>query len=140
MLYLLHRSNVSGLAYRGGQQPILHLEADLRSTVQWADQHNKRWAFTLSNAGAFYFEDRAHLDALQDIDWDAVTTNRWSGFGIDPSMKDRKQAEFLVEGFFPWHLVRRIAVHNPETYKIAIDILQRFEHVPLVEIKPAWHY
>ncbi len=55
MLYMIYMANHSRLTYRGGQNPIIHLEADLRRTVAWAEIHNQRWAFTLSNAGAHYF-------------------------------------------------------------------------------------
>ena len=37
MLYLIHRANHSELDYRGGQDPIVHLEADLREAVDWAE-------------------------------------------------------------------------------------------------------
>ena len=50
MLYVIHRANNPELAYRGGQGPILHLEADMRQTIAWADTNNRRWAFTSSNA------------------------------------------------------------------------------------------
>ena len=55
---MLHRISVrnSDLTYRGGQAPIVHLEADLRQTVAWAGANRRRWAFTTSNAGSFYFE------------------------------------------------------------------------------------
>ncbi|MGO4885999.1 MAG: DUF4433 domain-containing protein [Bryobacteraceae bacterium] len=46
MLYLLHRGNGPGLAYRGGQRPILHLEADLAATVNLAILSGRRWAFS----------------------------------------------------------------------------------------------
>ena len=52
------RANHPSLAYTGGQEPIVHLEADLHQTVAWAEQNRLRWAFTLSNAGSYYFEDR----------------------------------------------------------------------------------
>jgi hypothetical protein len=35
MLYLIHKRNPE-LAYKGGQEPIVHLEADLRDAVAWA--------------------------------------------------------------------------------------------------------
>src|SRR5688572_21238971 len=35
MLFLLARGNHPDLTYQGGQDPILHLEADLRATVDW---------------------------------------------------------------------------------------------------------
>lgn len=50
MLYLIFRQN-DELSYEGGQEPIVHLEADLAETVAWAEANDKRWAFTLSNAG-----------------------------------------------------------------------------------------
>jgi O-acetyl-ADP-ribose deacetylase (regulator of RNase III) len=51
MLYLLHMGNHPELSYRGGQGPILHLEADLEATACWADAAGARWAFSLSHAG-----------------------------------------------------------------------------------------
>lgn len=77
MLYLIHQANHPELVYRGGQGPIVHLEADLRQTVAWAEAQSQRWAFTLSNVGAYYFEDRCDLAQLDEIDWDAVQARDW---------------------------------------------------------------
>lgn len=38
MLYLIHQANHPELAYRGGQGPIIHFEADLGAVVDWADR------------------------------------------------------------------------------------------------------
>ncbi|TGP44777.1 DUF4433 domain-containing protein [bacterium M00.F.Ca.ET.228.01.1.1] len=57
MLYLIYQGNHQELAYRGGQGPILHFEADLHAAVAWAHAQPARWAFTNSNAGSRYFED-----------------------------------------------------------------------------------
>ena len=54
MLYLLFKGNHADLAYRGGQGPIVHLEADLRSVVDWAESRAQRWAISRGNAGARY--------------------------------------------------------------------------------------
>ena len=51
MLYVIHMANHRELAYRGGQSPIVHLEADLHRAVEWADTDGRPWAFSLSNAG-----------------------------------------------------------------------------------------
>ena len=64
MLYVIYQANKDELSYKGGQDPIIHLEADLRQTVKWAKKNNLRWAFTLSNAGSYYFEDRRDLANL----------------------------------------------------------------------------
>lgn len=136
MLYLLHMGNHSELTYRGGQSPIVHLEADLRATVAWAQQNNLRWAFTLSNAGAYYFEDRANLTQLGDINWAAVCNNDWR----DRTVKEGKQAEFLVERQFPWHLISRIGVQSLQTQQQVLSALTHTTHKPPVSVQRAWYY
>lgn len=140
MLYLLYQANHPELTYRGGQSPIVHLEADLYAAVAWSEQQNRRWAFTLSNAGAYYFEDRTNLAQLGEVNWEAVQTNRWSGNGIDRSIKEGKQAEFLLERDFPWHLVERIGVYSRPMYQQVMNSLPDDGHRPAVEIKPEWYY
>jgi hypothetical protein len=139
MLYLIYRRNEE-LAYKGGQEPIVHLEADLHASVAWAQQNNLRWAFTLSNAGAYYFEDRADLANLGEINWDAVQARQWSGNGISRSVKEGKQAEFLIERSFPWHLVERIAVHSQAIVPLASQAMQGAAHRPRIEIRRDWYY
>lgn len=134
MLYLIHQANHPELVYRGGQGPIVHLEADLRQTVAWAEKHGLRWAFTLSNAGAYYFEDRCDLAQLGEIDWDAVQAVDWR------RCKEGKQAEFLIEQRFPWDLVSRIGVRSREVYGQVNATLRAASHKPRVEIKPDWYY
>ena len=134
MLYLIHRANHSELAYRGGQDPIVHLEADLRQTVTWAETHGRRWAFTLSNAGAYYFEDRCELHQLNEIDWDAVQATKWQ------QDKEGKQAEFLIEQQFPWELVSHIGVYSRAVYRQVDTALQAASHRPSIGIGPDWYY
>lgn len=140
MLYLIWRATDPDLTYRGGEGPIVHLEADLRATVEWAGMSQRRWAFTLSNAGARYFEDRRSLDALDEINWDAVAANNWSGSGIASSVKDGKQAEFLVERHFPWELVERIGTRSRDIAQRASEALAGQTHRPAVEIRTDWYY
>lgn len=134
MLYIISKGNNPDLAYSGGQGPIVHLEADLCQTVAWAQQQSLQWAFTLSNAGAYYFEDRNDLSQLDQIDWGAVQAQIWQG------CKEGKQAEFLIENRFPWHLVERIGVHSSTVRDTVGQALQNTPHKPLVQIIPAWYY
>lgn len=134
MLYIIHMANHQDLAYRGGQKPIVHLEADLCESVEWAEEEDLRWAFTLSNAGSEFFEDRADLDRLGEIDWSAVASHDWR------RCRDGKQAEFLVEREFPWELVSRIGVQNKGTYSKVQDALADADHRPAVELLPDWYY
>jgi len=134
MLYLIYCGNDPDLAYRQGQQPILHLEADLRQTVAWANQQRVRWAFTLSNAGARYFEDRCDLQHLAEIDWNAVEATDWR------SCKEGKQAEFLIEQRFPWELVSRIGVKDAVVYQQVSNLLNGVSPRPKVEVQANWYY
>lgn len=134
MLYLIYRANARELTYRGGQAPIVHLEADLYASVAWANQNNRRWAFTLSNAGAYYFEDRCDLAQLNEVDWAAVQSTNWQ------ACKEGKQAEFLLEYSFPWHLVERIGVYSQPISQRAVNNLPKSGHRPSVEIQPNWYY
>jgi hypothetical protein len=140
MLYVISQANHAELEYHGGQRPIIHLEADLRQSVAWADRNGRRWAFTLSNAGAHYFEDRSDLAQLREIDWEAVQAVRWAGSGISPSVMEGKQAEFLMEQSFPWELVSRIGVRSPQVREQVRELLTKAEHQPHVEIMPGWYY
>ena len=140
MLYLIHMANHAELSYRGGQQPIIHLEADLRRTVAWAEANRRRWAFTLSNAGSRFFEDRCDLGQLDEVDWDAVRATRWSGGTVSPSVKEGKQAEFLLEERCPWVLVERIGVCSRVTYQAAVNAVAGATHRPTVQIKTDWYY
>ena len=134
MLYLIHKANHPELDDRGGQGPIVHLEAGLRQTVAWAEKHDRRWAFTLSNAGAAYFEDRADLSRLHEVDWVAVKARDWR------EHKDGKQAEFLIERRFPLTLVERIGVLSQRVRRQVSAALGAAAHRPRVEIIGRWYY
>ena len=140
MLYLIWQGNHVNLTYRGGEGPIIHLEADLRSAVEWANDVGHRWAFTLSNAGARYFEDRSSLDALHEIDWDSVAASTWSGRDVPSSVKHGKQAEFLLERHFPWELVERVGVRSVDIVQQVSAAMAGAAHKPAVEIRKDWYY
>jgi hypothetical protein len=134
MLYVIYQANHPDLTYRGGQGPIIHLEADLGQAVAHAEARGQRWAFTLSNAGAYYFEDRCDLAQLGDIDWNAVQAVSWQ------KCKEGKQAEFLIERQFPWELVLRIGVKSRQIRDQVTTALQAAVHKPRVEIETDWYY
>ena len=134
MLYLIAQGNHPGLTYRGGQGPIIHLVADLHATVAWAEAQQKRWVFTTSNAGSYYFEDYCSLDNLKAINWDAVAAQDWQ------TCKDGKQAEFLLEQAFPWTLIERVGVLSSSTRQQVNAALQRATHTPPVAVIPDWYY
>lgn len=134
MLFVIYKANHHSLDYRGGQGPIVHLQADLHETVAWADENELRWAFTLSNAGSSYFDDHCDLAQLSEIDWNAVTARQWR------DCSEGKQAEFLMERSFPWTLVERIGVHSDRVGQQVHDAIRGADHQPPVERERSWYY
>ena len=134
MLFPIFKRNHPALAYRGGQGPIVHLEADLHEAVDWAVQRGRQWAFTLTNAGSRFFADRCDLAQIDEIDWRAVKAKYWA------DCRDEKQAEFLVERSFSWTLVRRVGVCTVETSNRAMDAVRFADHQPAVTVQPGWYY
>ncbi len=134
MLYVIHRANHPELDYRGGQEAIVHLEANLRHCTEWANQVGVRWAFTLSNAGSGYCEDRAELNQLDKLDWTAINARNWQVH------KEGKQAEFLVEKYFPFELITQIGVKSRQILRKVESVLQAADHKPLMNIRAEWYY
>ena len=136
MLFIIYCNNHQDMVYRGGQGPIIHLQADMESVMNWADGQNVRWAFSDRNAGARFtdfYNNRAELD---QVDWDAVRSTDFR----DPIVKEGKQAEFLVYDTFPWQLVEKIGVINTSMLNQVNTILRPMSHKPVVNIERAWYY
>jgi hypothetical protein len=136
MLYLIHKGNDPGLAYRSGQEPIVHLELDLQAVIKSANASNKCWAITKGNAGSRYFEDFSSLSRISELNWPAIQARQWN----QPSVKEAKQSEFLVEDQVPWPLVSRIGVQNAQVQAHVQQYLTTSGHRPPVEIKMDWYY
>ncbi len=135
MLYLIYRGNHPDLAYQGGQDAVVHLEFDLHRVVEWAQAEGLRWAFTLSNAGGRYFEDRNDLRSLDEVNWQAVDATQWAG-----ALMDGKQAEFLVERAVPWELVDRIGVMTNGMGPRTGAAIAQAAHQPIIEVRRDWYY
>jgi hypothetical protein len=137
MLYVIYRGNHPALTYRGGQEPIVHLEADLHNVAAWADQNARRWAFSLSNASAFYRPTfSSDLADLGQVDWAAIAATDFR----DATVKESKQAEFLVHQDFPWELVTRIGVYSRSMATTVATALASTAHQPRIEIRTDWYY
>jgi ssDNA thymidine ADP-ribosyltransferase, DarT len=134
MLYVIHCANHPELTYRGGQQPIVHLEADLHEVVEWAEANGQQWAFSTINAAHGAADFYGGLDDLSEIDWTAVSARQWTG------CRDQKQAEFLLQQSFPWQLVRRIGVYSQGIAQRTSNVMQGTAHRPALEIKSDWYY
>ncbi|MFN9621993.1 MAG: DUF4433 domain-containing protein [Cyanobacteriota bacterium] len=136
MLFMIYKRNHPNLLYTGGQDPVVHLEFDLKTVANWADGQKKRWAITKGNAGSRYFEDFGSLESLNELNWPAIQARQWN----DPAVREHKQSEFLVEEQVAWHLVERIGVQNQGTRERVEVIVASSRHRPPVEIQSSWYY
>lgn len=135
MLYIIYKRNHENLQYKDGQVNIIHLETTLYKTIEWANENQKRWVFTSENASARYCEDYNDLNKLDKIDWQAVEASSWSKF------RESKQAEFLLETFFPWTLVESIGVCTAEVLQRVQSVLEKFDsQQPHASVRSSWYY
>lgn len=136
MLYLLHKGNHVDLSYRGGQGPIVHLEADLTSTIRWAESNGQRWALSKGNAGAGYAQFFAEVKDFAKLNWSAIAATDWQ----ETFIREGKQAEFLLHTFFPWTLVERIGVIDQRRATEVSQLLAGANHKPVVAVERNWYY
>ncbi|MCW3019439.1 MAG: hypothetical protein JWN10_1747 [Solirubrobacterales bacterium] len=136
MLYILHMGNHPGLTYHGGQGPIVHLQADAETVAAWAASVDSRWAFSLANAGARYALFRSDMAQLDEVDWPSVRATDFR----DSTVKEGKQAEFLVKRFVPWELVERIGVRSAKVETEVLSAIADAAHQPPVDVRPQWYF
>jgi hypothetical protein len=137
MLYILHMGNHQDIDYHEGQGPIVHLQADLISVTDWADQNQIRWAFSDRNAGTYIAQFYNNLDDLDLIDWLAVAATDFRNMVV----KEGKQAEFLIYESFPLSLIEKIGVINTDVERRVNNILRdAASNMPVVSIERRWYY
>lgn len=134
MLYIFNKNNHPQITYRGGQDPIIHIVADLNQTIGWANQYRKRWVFTDSNASSSYFNDFNNLSQLNQVHWSSVRAGNWE------NCREEKQAEFLLEEQFPWSLVEAIGVYSQVEVKQVNTALASATYPPPVTVQRNWYY
>lgn len=136
MLFLIYKRNHPGLAYKGGQEPIIHLEADLHDVLDWAEANDQRYALTDGNAATNITRFRADRAAVAALPWRAIQSHDFR----DSVISAGKQSEFLLHKRFPWSLISRIGVYN-EHYAAGVrQVLRSTGHRPVVEVRRDWYY
>lgn len=128
---MLYASNL-GVTGRpvGCQRTILHLV----SRVSVGMGLGRPWAVSDGNAGAFHTVFRSTLDAIKNLDWEAIRATYWYG------KTHQKSAEFLVADFFSWTGIHAIGCHNSKVAKQVKDLVESQDHRPTVSIEPNWYY
>jgi hypothetical protein len=128
MLSTINQGNTGRPA--GCQTTIVHLVSNVEAAIGLG----QAWAISDGNAGAFYTSFDADLGALDGLDWPAIRARDWRG------RTHEKQAEFLVEEFFPWTCVQQIGCHNSKVAQQVKQLIQNHSHQPSVDVQRSWYY
>ena len=134
MLFSIHRGNVED--YRAGQERVIHLcvRADDAMTT------DRPWCFTDGHAEmaiSRYFDDWSYRD---QVDWPLMAAKFWADNSDDSDRVRRRNAEFLLQEFASWSLVRFVGVYNEATLKEVRQILPAEASKPRVEVRRHWYY
>ena len=142
LLYILNKGDRPNLPYTGGQDLLVHLQADFYKVVAWADAHGRRWAFTDRNAALAYAADYCEAGELHAIDWDAVRTRNFAPGTREENkaLQEKKAAEFLIESSLPMHLFEIIGVSSLRVRDRVRSIMEGSGHCPVVKVMPGWYY
>ena len=134
MLYTLHKGNVP--VYRDGQPNILHLV----SSAEAVSLANLPFVFTDGHAVVNLSLYYNRLNDLNQVDWKVIEDWRWHDTINDNDRRRRKQAEFLVQRFFPFSLLQEIGVYSAALKDRVLSLLENTEHKPIVRIQREWYY
>ncbi|MBI4230343.1 MAG: DUF4433 domain-containing protein [Planctomycetes bacterium] len=134
MLAAIAYGGVEG--YRQGQDPIVYLCSSVGAVMQ----AGLRWVATDVHAALALAEFFSDADALQrKVDWGAMERKYWRATEEDPSLPERRQAEFLVHRSLPWTLVDEIGVRTAGMKREVEGILGGVGHRPPVSVRPGWY-
>jgi hypothetical protein len=136
MLYILYMGNRPGLTYLDGQGPIVHLEVDVKRTIEWAAVAGVRWAFTNGNAATAYTPFFCAEGDFEKVNWEAVAADDFR----DSRVREGKEAEFLVKQLVPWELVERVGAHSEKVAEEAAVAVGAGDHRPSVEVCRGWYF
>ncbi len=136
MLYILRMGNHPDVSYTGGQQTIVHLQADFHQVVAWANANAVPWAFSSGNAGAYLTSFYKDSTQLSEINWEAVVATDFR----DPEIKEGKQAEFLLFDVFPWALIEKIGTIDSIMATKVQTALTITNHQPVIAIESSWYF
>ncbi|MEV0595128.1 type II toxin-antitoxin system toxin DNA ADP-ribosyl transferase DarT [Nonomuraea cavernae] len=134
MLYAVHRSNVDGVVAR--QDEIVHVV----STCETVVTAGLDFAFTDGHAimeFSEFFDDLRYLDR---VDWEIMQARYWNDLDGTGERPRRRQAEFLVHGRLPWHLIVRIGVMSEAVRDQVKAIVVGIEHMPEIIVRRDWYY
>lgn len=133
MLFMIHKGRV--LEYKGTQQELVYLV----SNVEAVDAAGIPYVFTDRHAKLSYAQHYNNCNQLDNLDWDAIKNEHW-GQQYGETIKEKKQAEFLVHQTLPFSLVKGIVCHNDDVYRAINQMMNDTGTSLPVVCKPQFYY
>lgn len=104
---------------------------------------NFQWCYTNGNAAqkiTRFFSDLN--DVEKNVDWHSIRTTDFKDNNADgdEDRKRKKHAEFLVKGYVPSKLIKRIVVYNAAAEAIVNAVLQNLDLNIEVLINPKYKF
>ncbi|WMJ16560.1 DUF4433 domain-containing protein [Geobacillus proteiniphilus] len=134
MLYAINKGHVEG--YTGGQDEVVYL----LSRTDIIHSSGLKYVFTNGHAIMAMTDFYNDLKDLNQIDWHIMRSIYWRDTEDDPDRKRRRQAEFLVYGFVPIHLLVAVAVKSSEWESKVKQIVLQYGYKGSVVIRPDWYF
>lgn len=134
MLYAISRGAVPSCPE--GQRDIVYLVASAEAVAGsglpfvFSDGHGIM-------AWTRFFSDLANLG---QIDWNLMRSRYWRDTDQDGDRSRRRQAEFLVYEFFPWRMVKGIAVRHANQIDEVRQQLGDCGPRTTIRARPNWYY
>jgi hypothetical protein len=129
MLYTINKGSTGRPP--GCQTSIVHLVSKV--SIAW--RTGAQWAISDGNAGAAYTRFTNQEVGLNQVAWDVVRSDDWSGVRMN-----KKMTEFLVADFYPLDAFIGIGTHNERVAAEAANILARNEVELPVKVKRDWYF
>lgn len=134
MLYSINGGYVEG--YSNGQRDVLHLVCSVEDIVN----QGLPFAFTDGHGIMELTDFYDDIEDLCHIDWNVMASRMWCDTDENPDRKRRRQAEFLVHHFLPWHFINEIGVIDRSVQEEVQNVLAVVEHQPAVAVHREWYY
>lgn len=129
MLYLINQGKTGKPL--GYQNNVVHLQTSIGRVMNACSS----WAISDGNAGAGYTSFYNELSALDQLDWEVISSNNWSG-----DRRNKKQAEFLAADFLPWEAIESVGCFNSQAVSRVAKSIANSAYKPQLLSKPDWYY
>jgi len=137
--------------YLGPRSPMLYQIASGWEDIQKHPQENIIYYISsldkVKSAGLKYFFTDGHArsktstaytndEDLQKLDWDAIYASNWKSDEFDLRRKEKKQSEFFVKNYVPFHCIEHIGVYNKDAEQKVLSLLSAHQIIVPIRVSP----